>query len=224
MPETLTILLGDGLSPMWVNGDLAFTDDTSVTRCFGSPGEILAQSKRLSPCVLVVDQLFVERLNFEEFHNIGDLGLSVRVVVELARNGLDQAEHLIRIGCAGYLVKGTTAAEAIRAIRAVAAGQMWASRKVISSVLLKLLRESRHRLTMRESEIFGLLSNGLSNSQIAKRLSISPQTVRWHLRSLYSKLGTHDRVGAVMFCADREPALPRKAAAREKTRIADGKS
>ena len=195
---------------MWSNGDLVFGEGIAVTRCAGTPADILAHSQRLAPCVLVVDYTFVEKLNLEDFYNAVDFGLSVRVLVELDRKRLDQAEHLIRIGCAGYLLKGSKPSEAYSAVRAVAAGQLWAGRKIVSNVLLNVLRESKHRLTFRESEILGLLSNGLTNSEIGKRLFISPQTVRWHLRSLYSKLGTHDRSRAVMHGTDMERLPSRK--------------
>jgi ATP/maltotriose-dependent transcriptional regulator MalT len=73
-----------------------------------------------------------------------------------------------------------------------------ASRKTVSTVLQSLLFASKHRLTFRETEILGLVANGLKNREIAKRLLISPETVRWHLRTLYNKLGTHDRMRAVI--------------------------
>lgn len=215
MLKLMTIVLGANLSPVWSNGDFISSDGVAVSRCSGTPDDILAHSRRLAPCVLVVDGGFISKVNFEEFFNVVDFGLSVRVLVELDRLSLDQADHLIRIGCAGYVVKGIKPAEAWNAIRAVAAGQIWAPRAIVSKVLLNVLRESRHRLTFRESEILGLLSNGLKNNEIGKRLFISPQTVRWHLRSIYSKLGTHDRAEAVFQTNRTALPVPKKSPGRE---------
>lgn len=217
MLKRLTVILGGDLSTMWSNGEVIPPDGVALTRCCGAPGDILAHSQRLAPCVLVVDGAFAEKVNFEDFYNIVDFGLSVRVLVELDRQYLGLAEHLIRIGCAGYIPKGAKPAEAWNAVQAVAAGQLWAPRSVVSKVLLNVLREARHRLTFRESEILGLLSNGLTNLDIGKRLFISPQTVRWHLRNLYSKLGTHDRAGAVTQASDTPPRIPKRRPAREMT-------
>ena len=68
--------------------------------------------------------------------------------------------------------------------------------KTLSRIFQDMLRAMKYRLTFRESEILGLLAEGLKNGEIAERLCISLQTVRWHLRSLYAKLGTHDRFSA----------------------------
>src|SRR5581483_609950 len=143
------------------------------------------------------DDAFIGDVDLEEFYKTVDFGSSIRVLVELTHSPLIEGEYLIRIGCAGYLSRDATREEASEAVAAVLAGQLWASWEVVSRVLLNLLRESRHRLTFRESEILALVSEGLKNGEIARRLFIAPETVRWHLRSLYKKLGTHDRFHAV---------------------------
>jgi DNA-binding NarL/FixJ family response regulator len=148
--------------------------------------------------VLVVDGEFLTGLDPEEFYKAVDFGLGIRVLVELEELHFAEAAHLIRIGCAGYISKTASPEQAGEALRAVLAGELWASRRIVSSVLLNVLRESRHGLTFRESEILSLVSEGLKNSEIAERLCISPQTVRWHLRGVYSKLGTHDRLRVVI--------------------------
>lgn len=52
-------------------------------------------------------------------------------------------------------------------------------------------------LTTREREVLDLLSQGLSNKQIANRLVLSPRTVEHHIAGLYAKLGVHTRAGAI---------------------------
>jgi DNA-binding NarL/FixJ family response regulator len=100
------------------------------------------------------------------------------------------------MGCVGLVSRDFTAEQAFRALSAVLDGELWLSRKTSSQTLLKLIREAKYHLTSRESQILSLLGEGLKNHEIAERLFISPQTVRWHLRSLYTKLGTHDRNSA----------------------------
>jgi ATP/maltotriose-dependent transcriptional regulator MalT len=58
-------------------------------------------------------------------------------------------------------------------------------------------------LTSREREVLALLTEGLSNEQIAKRLSISEKTVRNHLSNLFDKLGVWTRAQAIVFAHDR---------------------
>ena len=80
-----------------------------------------------------------------------------------------------------------------RAVKAVLADELWVDRRTLSRIVQNMLHGIRCGLTPREIEIYGLLAEGLRNCQIAERLFISVNTVRWHLRSIYSKLGTHDR-------------------------------
>ena len=135
-------------------------------------------------------------MDAERFSEAIDFGRSIRVLVEYQQEDDLRAERLIRIGCAGLLSRDTTAEQALRAIGAVLDGELWISRKATSQTLQKLVREAKYRLTPRESQILGLVGKGLRNHEIAERLYVSPQTVRWHLRSIYSKLGTHDRNNA----------------------------
>lgn len=193
------ILCGD-LSPKWSRlcQEMTETDGAIVTRCGGEPAEILALCRRLSPCVLVADAAFIERCNPEDFSTAADFGQSIQVLVEAEEPGPVRAEHLIRLGCGGMLNRSSSPSLARRALRAVLGGELWASRKLLSGMTRKLLRESKHQLTYRESEILALVAEGLKNHEIAEQLFISPQTVRWHLRSLYCKLGTHDRKRAAV--------------------------
>jgi DNA-binding CsgD family transcriptional regulator len=54
-----------------------------------------------------------------------------------------------------------------------------------------------HVLSPREREVLDLLANGLTGEEVAVRLSLSPETVRTHIRNAMSKLGAHTRVHAV---------------------------
>jgi DNA-binding NarL/FixJ family response regulator len=164
----------------------------------GKPADILTHCRTLGSCVLVIDSSFVERTDSKDFADAVDFGGAIRVLVELEQSRMHSAERLIRMGCAGCVSTTCTRAEARSALRTILRGELWASRKIISDVLMSVLRESRRGLTWREQEIVSLLGEGLTNSGIAERLFISPQTVRWHLRGVYNKLGTHDRRHAVV--------------------------
>ena len=54
-------------------------------------------------------------------------------------------------------------------------------------------------LTLRERDIFQLIANGLRQKQIAEKLSISPETVKKHLKNSYKKLGAHNKIQAIKF-------------------------
>jgi LuxR family transcriptional regulator of csgAB operon len=88
----------------------------------------------------------------------------------------------------------------MRAVRAIANGELWFSRRTISRVLTTFLFEQHlKRLTSREIEILMLIGSGFSNQEIGNQLFISRETVRWHVRGLYSKLGIVNRPDALEY-------------------------
>ena len=114
----------------------------------------------------------------------------------------------LRHGASGFLTKDTRPAELVRAIWVVAAGEALLS----PSVTRKVVREFATRpsrvlhphpqlaaLTDREREIVGLVGEGLSNEEIAARLSVSPATARTHVSRAMVKLAARDRAQLVVF-------------------------
>lgn len=171
-----------------------------LVRCSESVDEVLSCSQRLAPCVLIVDQAFVEKLEPVEFGRIVDFGRSIQVLVIVESDGPATVENLLRMGCMGCLRDGCSRSTLRRAVRSVALGELWASRRVISRIFQGfLLAESPRKLTRREKEILDLVGQGCKNQEIAEQLFISRETVRWHLRSLYAKIGVRDRLSAAFY-------------------------
>jgi len=102
--------------------------------------------------------------------------------------------HLLRMGFAGCLQRDCSSQTVRKAIEAVEAGEIWASRMVMSGALrsvTSILHEGK--LTAREIEVLDRIAIGHDNRRIAEELFITRETVRWHIRNAYSKLGVHDR-------------------------------
>jgi DNA-binding NarL/FixJ family response regulator len=115
----------------------------------------------------------------------------------------------LRGGANGYLIKPSSPAEIVSSIRAAAAHQ-----HPINSSAARLVRGSRgenptpwREWSRREMEVLDLISEGLSNDDIALRLTLSIETVRSHLKRVYRKLGVRCRTeAAVMYLADEQLA------------------
>ena len=131
----------------------------------------------------------------------------VRVVI-LTTFELDEyVFEALRSGAAGFLVKHTEPVELVRAVRVVAAGEALLS----PSITRRLIDEFADRakvpppatslaiLTERERELVGLVGEGLSNDEIARRLVLSPATVKTHVNRAMSKLQARDRAQLVVF-------------------------
>ncbi len=201
-----TVILGGGQLPEWndLRRSLSRRPGLMLAQCSESPDEIFSYCRQLSPCVLIVDGKFIEKVNPVEFTTVTDLGRSVRVLVRVEEEPSETLEKWLRMGCAGFLPERTSPVTLRKAIGAVASGELWVSRKMVSRIVQDLLLAgSPRKLTRREVEILQLLGRGYTNREIAKRLFVSRETVRWHMRSLYAKIGVHDRASAGDFALSR---------------------
>jgi LuxR family transcriptional regulator of csgAB operon len=161
---------------------------------------LLAYCRKLTPSILLADQAVLDQMEPAELSRQIDYGRTVKVVVRLCGpESVEVIERLLMVGCVGFLSDHSSTATVRKAILAVAAGELWVSRRILSGLLQSLLHASRSNLTPREEEILHLIGLGCRNQEIATRLFISPETVRWHIRSLYSKIGVHDRLSALMY-------------------------
>jgi two-component system, NarL family, response regulator LiaR len=106
----------------------------------------------------------------------------------------------VEAGAAGYLLKESGPEELIEAIRAAAKGEVRlhpkAQKRLIKEVRTPEMRES---LTERETETLRLIARGLSNKEIADKLSVSEVTVKTHVSSILSKLNLQSRTQAALF-------------------------
>jgi DNA-binding CsgD family transcriptional regulator len=102
--------------------------------------------------------------------------------------------RLVRAGVCGFLNAGCEPQTVRQAVASVCEGALWVSRKTICDFHDELCRPTDDEcFTRREIHILRRIAAGRSNQSIADELSISRDTVRWHLRCAYSKLGVHDR-------------------------------
>ena len=83
----------------------------------------------------------------------------------------------------------------LKSIETIFAGELWVPRAVLSQMVRTSLGNNPLKLTSRETEILDMITRGLKNQEIADLLFISRETVRWHIRSLYSKIGVGPRFG-----------------------------
>lgn len=125
----------------------------------------------------------------------------------------DRLAELIELGFWGCLQQTATGAEVLRAVRAVARGEYWAPRRLLTQMLRDRLNGSTYHsltesqghsgLTRREAEILELVALGYSNEQIAATLFIGRSTVKTHLLRTFRKLEAVDRTSAVTIALGR---------------------
>ena len=130
---------------------------------------------------------------------------SRRVVIFTAYDTDEDVFRAIHSGARGYVLKGSPAADIAHAIRRVHAGESYLSPR-ITAKLVEGVAQPRGRsglLSARERGVLRLIAAGLSNRQIARTLSISERTVKFHVTALFNKLGADNRAQAVAIAAER---------------------
>jgi len=115
----------------------------------------------------------------------------------------DRLVDFIEAGAQGYVLRGTSPADLVEAIRATHAGLSRCSARVATAVVARIMelegrrtkveRRDREPLTAREREVLSWMATGRCNKEIGRRLQISVQTVKNHVHSILAKLGAGRR-------------------------------
>jgi DNA-binding NarL/FixJ family response regulator len=135
---------------------------------------------------------------------------TTRVLI-LSGDGRDEfVVGALRLGAAGYLLKGSDVPELLEAIREVASGGYYVSPRVAGSLVKRLggtgetdTEDPYDHLTGREREVLHLGAEGLSNAAIGDRLSISPRTAESHRANVMRKLGLKTQTALVIYALRR---------------------
>jgi DNA-binding NarL/FixJ family response regulator len=132
-------------------------------------------------------------LGSADFVRLTNFGSGTHVLVILDDDNPEASAKMLRLGCRGVLPERPSAKVLRQAVLALIQGELWAPRRLISALYSELLRmafdKGQNALTPQEQRILELSAEGHKNSAIAITLSISPETVRWHKRRLYRKIG-----------------------------------
>ena len=127
-------------------------------------------------------------------------------IMVLALSTFNQSIYISKMienGASGYLLKNSGRHEIIQALRDVASGKTYLSFEAGQALkALKSKNSEQPLLTKREKEILGLITEGLTNTQIAERLFISIDTVDSHRKNLYSKLNVRNTVMLMRYAID----------------------
>jgi DNA-binding NarL/FixJ family response regulator len=118
------------------------------------------------------------------------------VVVFGASASLPLAREALRAGARGFLHARMPPETIARALRFAEEGEMVLPRELLNSVIDEARGPDLSALTVRQTQVLELVSEGLANAQVARRLYISESTVKQHLRAAYKAMGVRNRVEA----------------------------
>ncbi|MBN1319088.1 MAG: response regulator transcription factor [Anaerolineales bacterium] len=161
-------------------------------------------AEQLNPDVILMDLVMPVMDGLDAIRKIKQKDPTARILVLTSFAEDDKVFPAIKAGALGYLLKDSLPQDLLQAIRDVNRGES----SLHPSIALKLVREihqpqilpaTEHSLTDREIVVLKLVAQGLTNNEIAERLTISEWTVRTHVRNILGKLHLANRTQAALF-------------------------
>ncbi len=167
----------------------------------GDGRQALDAIKQLEPQVAVLDIRMPELEGTQVLSAIKRDGIQTEVVFLSAFIESELAYKTVAEGAKGYLSKESSRQQICDAIIAVARGETALAPEVQAGLAAGIQERERAdgkpQLTARETEVLGMIAEGLSAPDIGRQIHLSPTTVKTHLHTLYEKLGVSDRAAAV---------------------------
>ncbi len=201
---------------------LSGEEDIEVVAEASNGLDAVDKAARFHPTVVLMDIRMPELDGLEATRRILAADNGARILI-LTTFDLDEYVYeALTAGASGFVLKDDPPEQLIAAIRTVAAGDALLSPTITKRVIKQFARIQRPTppkgfddLTTREQEVFQLIANGLSNTEIAQELYISDTTVKTHVTHILQKLNLRDRVQAVvlayrtgLFETDARPRSP----------------
>ena len=185
--------------------------DFKVLAEAGDGLDALQLTERYKPDVLIVDMMMPGLSGLEVARRTRRISPTTRVIVLSMHDAESYVVEALRAGVAGYVLKKSSSQELIFAMRQALAGNLYLSPSLNERAIQAYTQRSQESraedpfdtLTAREREIFQLAAEGLSNPQIAERLSLSARTVEMHRGNLMKKLGLKSQTELVKYAVRR---------------------
>jgi len=150
--------------------------------------------RRLRPDVVLMDLQMPVMGGIDSIKEILAEAHGARIIVLTTYEGDVQATHALKVGARAFLLKSSLRRELLDAIRLVHAGRRYVPAEIAQEIAIHAAEDP---LSEREIEILKLVASGKANKTIASDLSLSEDTVKAHLRNVFSKLDVNDRTQAV---------------------------
>ena len=183
-----------------ISAVLAVEPDLELLAVVSTAAEVLAAAAELTPDVVIMDLQLPDLDGATATGRLLDRQPDLAVLVLSMHDDAESLFEAIRAGARGYLVKGAADTDIPAAVRAVAHGGALFDTRAARLLLDGVAGRSTAplpELTDRERDILGLLAAGHGTHEVARRLYLSPKTVRNHVSHILTKLHVPDRAQAI---------------------------
>lgn len=173
--------------------------------------EAINRAVELKPDVILMDIIMPRCDGLEALPVIKDRVPAARVLILTVSESEDDLFQAIRFGADGYLLKGAAIDDIVEGIRQVAEGQAIVSPCMAGKLLQEFRKESLAdlQLSPREMEVLTLVGEGLTNREVAQRLTVTEGSVKTYLQRILQKLHLKNRAEAKAYALRRYPVAPK---------------
>jgi NarL family two-component system response regulator LiaR len=167
--------------------------------------QALVRCEKFKPDVILMDLMMPVMDGVTATRAIRKKYLNTQIIALTSFQEEDLVQLALQSGAIGYLMKNVSANELAVAIRSAHAGKMTLSSEA-AQALLHVKEQSKEikELTDREREVLKWMVEGLNNTEIAGRMTISLSTVKYHISNILMKLGVDNRVAAVTLAIQKK--------------------
>ena len=163
----------------------------------------------LKPDVILMDLVMPEKTGLQAIEEIKQIQPDARILVLTSFAEDDNVSQAIRAGAYGFLLKDTSPDELVQTIRSVYANKLTIPQELSQSLLSgkpagQAPDAKLEELTSREQDVLRCIAQGLSNKQIALKLSIGTTTVRSHVSSMMRKLDLENRTQLAIYARNHD--------------------
>ena len=185
---------------------LGAAGDLEVVGEASDGGQVMERVRALDFDVLLLDMSMPGRSGIELIRQVRAEKAKLRILVLSMHEEHQYAVRAIRAGASGYLTKESASRQLVEAIRKVAGGGAFISAEVAQQLALGAMPDAKGpphaALSDREFQIFRMIADGLSVSDIAARLSLSVKTVSTHKTRILEKMGLANQAELVRYALE----------------------
>lgn len=178
----------------------------------------LKQMTEQKPNIFILDQIILREaasLDLERTLGYRKVLPDMKTIIVGERYNEENVMTMMQGGAHGFFKSKQDDKQLIKCVRAVARGEYWLDAELTAKVFEEVIKEFKktkdrlkfptqmstaklETLSPREMEVLGLISQSMTNEEIAEKLFLSPKTVKTHLRNIYEKAGIRNRVEAAL--------------------------
>lgn len=204
MSDRITIVVVDD-HPLFRQGVVAALQQEADFQVVGetdSGEQALQLARTLMPQVMLLDVSMTGWNGITTAEKVSIACPATAIVMLTVSDDKDRLLAAFKAGARAYVLKGVSAQELARVVRAAAAGEVYVSQSLAGEMLVSLTQgkapDPLQELTSREREILALIGNGYTNRQIGEKIFLSEQTIKHYVTNILQKLQVRSRVEAAL--------------------------